>query len=152
MKCCHLANVRSSRWSQLIDATLYLKRQRWSVWRCGKDIVEVSLRQRRQSCGIAGSGGSRSKRLGGRLASRHLPFIAKSHRTGGIRPAPRRRSRLALTATEREEISIGHIKEGRLRALEHFPKRLNRGIPLRERIGFKVRAGMEASMDGETVF
>src|ERR1022692_3693017 len=37
-------------------------------------------------------------------------------------------------------------------ALEHFPKRLNRGIPLRERIGFKVRAGMEASMDGETVF
>src|ERR1039458_6501258 len=39
-----------------------------------------------------------------------------------------------------------------LRSLEHFPKRLNRGIPLRERIGFKVRAGMEASMDGETVF
>ncbi|MGA2817379.1 MAG: hypothetical protein ABSE67_13970, partial [Xanthobacteraceae bacterium] len=38
------------------------------------------------------------------------------------------------------------------RALEHFPKRLNRGIPQRERIGFKVRAGMEASMDGETVF
>jgi glucose dehydrogenase len=38
------------------------------------------------------------------------------------------------------------------KALEHFPKRLNRGIPLRERIGFKVRAGMEASMDGETVF
>jgi hypothetical protein len=37
-------------------------------------------------------------------------------------------------------------------ALEQFPKRLNRGIPLRERIGFKVRAGMEVSMDGETVF
>src|ERR1019366_1370192 len=37
-------------------------------------------------------------------------------------------------------------------ALEHFSKRLNRGIPLRERIGFNVRAGMEASMDGETVF
>src|ERR1039457_6509107 len=36
--------------------------------------------------------------------------------------------------------------------LEHFPKRLHGGIPLRERIGFKVRAGMEASMDGETVF
>src|SRR5450759_1306154 len=76
--------VRFGRWSQLIDATLYLKRKRWSVWRCGKDIVEVSLRQRRQSCGTAGSGGSRSKRLGGRLASRHLPFIAKSHRTGGF--------------------------------------------------------------------
>src|ERR1019366_5609669 len=37
-------------------------------------------------------------------------------------------------------------------ALEHFSKRLNRGIPLRERIGFKVHAGVEASMDGETVF
>src|SRR5450759_1627275 len=36
--------------------------------------------------------------------------------------------------------------------LEHLPKRLNRGIPLRERIGFKVCAGVEASMDGETVF
>src|ERR1019366_1775069 len=42
--------------------------------------------------------------------------------------------------------------EGGSANLEHFPKRLNRGIPLRERIGFKVRAGMEASMDGETVF
>src|ERR1035437_4843807 len=78
------AFVRFWRWSQLIDATLYLKRQRWSVWQCGKELVEVSLRQRRQSCGIAGSGGSRSNRLGGRLASRHLPFIAKSHRTGGF--------------------------------------------------------------------
>src|SRR5450759_1945461 len=76
--------VRYCRWSQLIDATLYLKRKRWSVWRCGKDIVEVSLRQRKRSCGTAGSGGSRSKRLGERLASRHLPFIAKSHRTGGF--------------------------------------------------------------------
>ncbi|MGA2311272.1 MAG: hypothetical protein ABSF87_02715, partial [Xanthobacteraceae bacterium] len=41
---------------------------------------------------------------------------------------------------------------GKSGGLEQFPKRLNRGIPLRERIGFKVRAGMEASMDGETVF
>src|SRR5450830_1648807 len=39
-----------------------------------------------------------------------------------------------------------------LSLLEHLPKRLNRGVPLRERIGFKVRTGMEASMDGETVF
>jgi hypothetical protein len=37
-------------------------------------------------------------------------------------------------------------------ALEHLPKRLNRGIPMRERIGFKACAGVEASMDGETVF
>src|ERR1035437_3208260 len=34
--------------------------------------------------------------------------------------------------------------------LEHLPKRLNRGVPLRERMGFKARTGMEASMDGET--
>src|SRR5664280_47452 len=78
------ANVRYWGWSQLIDATLYLKRKRWSVWRCGKDIVEVSLRPRKRSCGIAGSGGSRSKRLGGRLASRHRLFIARWHRTGGF--------------------------------------------------------------------
>src|SRR5450759_2730522 len=36
--------------------------------------------------------------------------------------------------------------------LEHLPKRLNRGLSLQERIGFKVCAGVEASMDGKTVF
>jgi hypothetical protein len=35
-----------------------LKRKRWSVWLCVKDIVEVLLRQRRRSYGIAGSEGS----------------------------------------------------------------------------------------------
>jgi hypothetical protein len=46
-----------------------------------------------------------------------------------------------------EEGQAAILAEQTRRQLEHFPKRLNRGIPLRERIGFKVRTGMEASMD-----
>jgi hypothetical protein len=45
-------------WPQSVDATLYLERARWSVWLCVKDIVEVLLRHRRRSYGIAGSEGS----------------------------------------------------------------------------------------------
>ncbi len=37
--------------------------------------------------------------------------------TGGIRPPPRRRSRLALTLTEREEISIGIARQRSLRSI-----------------------------------
>jgi IS30 family transposase len=36
---------------------------------------------------------------------------------GGIRPRPRRRSRLALTLVEREEISRGVINGGSLRVI-----------------------------------
>jgi len=43
-----------------------------------------------------------------RLFDRHHPSIRRIlAETGGIRPAPRRRSRLALSLTEREEISRG---------------------------------------------
>ncbi|MFQ5937820.1 MAG: IS30 family transposase [Acidiferrobacterales bacterium] len=43
-----------------------------------------------------------------RLFNRHHPSIQRIlAETGGIRPAPRRRSRLALTLAEREEISRG---------------------------------------------
>jgi hypothetical protein len=46
------------RWSQPVDATLYLRGRRWSVgW--NEDFIEVLLRQRRRSYGIAGSVGSR---------------------------------------------------------------------------------------------
>ena len=38
-------------------------------------------------------------------------------RSGGIRPAPRRRSRLALTLAEREEISRGVVAGQSLRAI-----------------------------------
>src|ERR1700731_3392822 len=47
-----------TRWSQPVDATLYLRGKRWSVgW--NEDFIEVLLRQRRRSYGIAGSAGSR---------------------------------------------------------------------------------------------
>src|ERR1700694_5645236 len=46
------------RWSQPVAATLYLRGKRWSVGWNG-DFVEVLLRQRRRSYGIAGSVGSR---------------------------------------------------------------------------------------------
>ena len=46
------------RWSQPVDATLYLRGKRWSVGWNG-DFIEVLLRQRRRSYGIAGSVGSR---------------------------------------------------------------------------------------------
>src|ERR1039458_3022061 len=52
---------------------------------------------------------------------------------------------IMLDLGPRFERATGHT-------LEHLPKRLNRGVSLRERIGFKVCAGVEASMDGETVF
>src|ERR1700733_1142251 len=46
------------RWSQPVDATLYLREKRWSAeW--NEDFIEVLLRQRRRSYGIAGSAGSR---------------------------------------------------------------------------------------------
>src|ERR1700692_3089601 len=41
-------------WSQPVDATLYLRGKRWSVGWNG-DFIEVLLRQRRRSYGIAGS-------------------------------------------------------------------------------------------------
>src|SRR5438128_1138812 len=45
-------------WSQPVAATLYLRGKRWSVgW--NEDFIEVLLRQRRRSYGIAGSVGSR---------------------------------------------------------------------------------------------
>jgi len=51
------------------------------VWRWIRDFVEGLPRQRKRSCGIAGSTGSRSKRSDGRLVSRHRRFIAKYHHT-----------------------------------------------------------------------
>ena len=51
----------------------------------GSEIFVVgSLRQRRRSCGIAGSGASRSKRLGERLVSRPHLFITKWPHTVGF--------------------------------------------------------------------
>jgi IS30 family transposase len=53
-----------------------------------------------------------------KLFDRHHPSIAGIlAQTGGIRPAPRRRSRLALTAAEREEISRGLVTGRSIRSI-----------------------------------
>src|SRR3977135_1984982 len=48
-----------------------------------RDFVEGLQRPRRRSYGIAGSAGSRSRRSGGHLVSRHRRFISRFHRTVG---------------------------------------------------------------------
>src|SRR6516165_9092331 len=63
------------RWSQAVDATLYLRSKGWSGWRWTEDMLEVSMRPRERSCGTAGSTESRSRRLGEHLASRRRRFI-----------------------------------------------------------------------------
>ena len=66
----------------------------------------VSLRPRRRSCGIAGRKGGSLKAIGRAFGkSSSIYYQVAPH--GGIRPAPRRCSRLALTLAEREEISRG---------------------------------------------
>src|SRR3974390_1023474 len=82
------AYIRIWGWSPPVAATLYPERER-SVRRWGEDIFEALRRQRRQSFGIAGNEASHSRRLGGRLVSRHRLFIFNWHRTGefGLRHA-----------------------------------------------------------------
>jgi IS30 family transposase len=69
----------------------------------------------------------------GRLFDRgHSSIFSVLAPTGGIRPPPRRRSRLALTLTEREEISRGLVAGRSLRsmaaALGRSPSTLSREI------------------------
>lgn len=58
----------------------------------------------------------------------HVSIAGQFERAGGIRPAPRRRSRLALTLSDREEISGGIASGLSLRViasqLERSPRRL----------------------------
>src|SRR5262249_1260771 len=74
----------------------------WMRW--SGDMFEVLMRWQRRSCG--------------------------PH--GGIRPAPRRRSRLALTLAEREEISRGIAGAPSMRSmarlLGHAPSTISREI------------------------
>jgi IS30 family transposase len=67
------------------------------------------------------------------LFDRHHPSIARIlGETGGIRPAPRRRSRLALTSAEREEISravvAGHSMRSIAALLGRAPSTVSREI------------------------
>src|SRR6266699_469650 len=100
------AVVRFTRRSQPVEATLYLKGKRWSVtmdqgFRRGFTAAEkTELWDRWQR-------GESLKAIGRAFGkpSSSIYFQVSPH--GGIRPPPRRRSRLALTLAEREEISRG---------------------------------------------
>lgn len=67
----------------------------WDRWQKGDSLCEIA-----------------------RLFDRHHPSIERILKeTGGIRPAPRKRSRLALTLAEREEISRAVVAGQSLRAI-----------------------------------
>src|ERR1700732_3411842 len=100
------AYVRDGWWSQPVDATLYLKEKRWSVtmdqgFRRGFTAAEkTELWDRWQR-------GESLKAIGRAFGKQSSSIYFQPSPYGGIRPAPRRRSRLALTPAEREEISRG---------------------------------------------
>src|ERR1700682_5478810 len=93
-------------WSQPVDATLYLKGemecalmgQRFRRGFTAAEKTELWDRWKR---------GESLKAIGRAFGkpSSSIYFLVSPH--GGIRPTPRRRSRLALTLSEREEISRG---------------------------------------------
>jgi hypothetical protein len=77
------------------------KTEIWDRWQRGESMSSIGRRFDRNSSSI-------------------YPVLA---RTGGIRPAVRRRSRLALTLAEREEISRGLRAELTLRAIARHLRR-----------------------------
>ena len=73
----------------------------WRRWKCGQSQHEI-----------------------GRAYGRPHPTIRKLLLpTGGIAPAPRRRSRLALTLAEREDISRGMASDSSIREIARLLKR-----------------------------
>jgi len=77
------------------------KSEIWDRWQRGESMSSIGRRFDRNSSSI-------------------YPVLAK---TGGIRPAERRRSRLALTLAEREEVSRGLRARLSLRAIAHQLRR-----------------------------
>jgi len=69
-----------------------------------------------KNCGIAISEGSRNA-IARALAKTSSSIYDHLKPTGGIRPVPRKRSRLALTLVEREEISRGLVAQQSIRAI-----------------------------------
>jgi hypothetical protein len=98
--------IRLWRWSQPVEATLYLRGKRWSVtmdrrFRRGFTAAEkTGLWDRWQR-------GESLKAIGRAFGKPSSSIYNQVAPHGGIRPAPRRRSRLALKLFEREEISQG---------------------------------------------
>src|SRR6202035_4011293 len=92
-------NVAYGWWSQPVDATLYLKEKRWSVtmdqgFRRGFTAAEkTELWDRWQR-------GESLKAIGRAFGKQSSSIYFQLSPYGGIRPAPRRRSRLALTPAE----------------------------------------------------
>ena len=78
-----------------IKYTVKQKAEMWDRWQRGESLKSIGRIFDRSSSSIFGQ-------------------ISPS---GGIRPAPRRRSRLALTLWEREEISRGVVSHLSLRAI-----------------------------------
>lgn len=74
------------------------KSEMWDRWQRGESLSSIGRRFNRASSSI-------------------YPLLA---RTGGIRPPERKRSRLALTLADREEISRGLIAERSLRSIAHI--------------------------------
>ena len=111
----HMRKVRFWRWSQPVDATLYLREE-----------MECALMGRRFHRGFTAAEktelwdrwkrGESLKAIGRAFGkpSSSIYFLVAPH--GGFRPAQRRRSRLALTLAEREVISRG-VTAHQVRAL-----------------------------------
>ena len=102
-------------WSQRIDATLYLKRKRWSV--CGKGCDSVFTAAEKAEVWDRWRRGESLHEIGRAFGKLSSSVYCQLAHTGGIRPRPRRRSRLALSLSEREEISRGIAAEQSLRSI-----------------------------------
>ena len=94
------------RWSQPVDATLYLRGKRWSVV-MGQRFHRGFTAAEKTELWDRWKRGESLKAIGRAFGkqSSSIYFLVAPH--GGIRPAERRRSRLALTLAEREVISRG---------------------------------------------
>ena len=79
--------------------------------------IKYTSLHRRPRCGIAGKRARPFTRLPDLFDRHHTSIRGILAATGGIRPPERRRSRLALTLAEREEISRGIARGLSLRAI-----------------------------------
>src|SRR3981189_3225618 len=111
------------RWSQPVDATLYLKGE-----------MECALMGRRFHRGFTAAEktelwdrwkrGEARKAIGRAFGKPSSSIYYQVAPHGGIRPASRRRSRLALTVSEREEISRGIAAHQSARSIARLLGRL----------------------------
>ncbi|MGK2923844.1 MAG: IS30 family transposase [Methyloceanibacter sp.] len=106
------------------------KAEIWDRWQCGESMSSIG-------------------RLFDRNSSSIYPLLA---RTGGVRPPERRRSRLALTLAEREEISRGLRAQLSLRTiarqLRRVPSTISREVQRNGgRAGYRAARSDQAAWD-----